>query len=87
VGVRDVVGAASYGCGALCPVQRLVVERRLPPGRRPVRAVALVLTALLVVTACATSTPMISEEERCTRFGGLWQQDGWCRHDGGAGAM
>ena len=49
------------------------------------RVTVLVLAALLLATACGTSTPLISEEERCTRFGGLWMQSGWCRHDGGGG--
>ena len=49
-------------------------------------AVALILSALLLSTACATQTPLISEEERCTRFGGLWQL-GACRVPGGSGSM
>ena len=49
------------------------------------RVAVLVLAALLLATACGTSTPLISDEERCTRFGGFWMQSGsgWCRHDGG----
>ena len=50
------------------------------------KVAVLVLAALLLATACGTGTPMISEEERCLRFGGLWMQSGgWCRHDGGGG--
>ena len=48
----------------------------------------LLLTALLLASACGTSTPLISEEERCTRFGGHWKAEpGWCRYDGGGGGM
>jgi hypothetical protein len=46
--------------------------------------VALVLAVLLLVTACATSAPAISEEGCCTRFGGLWQL-GACQQAGSAG--
>lgn len=52
---------------------------------RPVKVAVLGLAALLLATACGTGTPLISDEERCTRFGGFWMQSGsgWCRHDGG----
>jgi len=55
--------------------------------RCPVRVAVLVLAALLLATACGTGTPLISDEERCTRFGGFWMQSGsgWCRYDGAGG--
>jgi hypothetical protein len=62
-----------------------MVQRRVPDGR-PVTVVALGLAALLLVAGCATSTPQISDEERCLRFGGLWMAT-WCRYDGGGGSM
>jgi hypothetical protein len=46
----------------------------------------LILVVLTVVTGCASSTPLISDEERCTRFGGLWQL-GDCRQPGSGGGM
>ena len=51
------------------------------------RVAVLLLGALLLATACGTGTPLISDEERCTRFGGFWMQSGsgWCRHDGAGG--
>jgi hypothetical protein len=52
---------------------------------RAVKMAVLLLAALLLATACGTGTPLISEEERCTRFGGFWMQAGWCRHDGAGG--
>ena len=48
--------------------------------------VAMVLVALSALSACATSgaqVALISEEEHCTRFGGLWSPGlGHCMHPG-----
>ena len=54
--------------------------------RSRVAATALVLSAVLLSTACATPTVSISEEDRCTRFGGVWvRQIQSCRVPGGGG--
>jgi hypothetical protein len=36
------------------------------------RLVLLALATLILCSACASSTPMMSEQERCLRYGGLW---------------
>jgi hypothetical protein len=54
------------------------------------RLAIVTLGAAILLGACATSTPRISEEEHCPRFGGLWErswQGSWCRHDGGGSSM
>jgi hypothetical protein len=38
----------------------------------------LVVSVLLVLGACATSAPLLSDAERCSRFGGSWAY-GTCR--------
>jgi hypothetical protein len=45
---------------------------------------AILVALALLLGACATSTPQISDEERCLRFGGLWHGS-WCRYEGGGG--
>jgi|KBSSwiStaDraftv2_1062776.scaffolds.fasta_scaffold1635210_1 hypothetical protein len=46
-----------------------------------------VVALLLALSGCATSTPLISDEERCLRFGGIWRAEG-CRTPGsGGGSM
>jgi hypothetical protein len=53
--------------------------------------VALVLAAVAGLSACATSgapTAVLSEEDRCTRYGGLWSAPlGRCMHPGSGGGM
>jgi hypothetical protein len=61
------------------------------PDRRAVRSwpVLLALAAAALFGGCASSTPTtpISDQDRCTRYGGLWvPQVGDCR-GGGAGGM
>jgi len=51
--------------------------------QRFVPSLVLLISALLL-TACATPAAPISEEQRCTRYGGLWQL-GSCRVPGGGG--
>jgi hypothetical protein len=43
---------------------------------------ALVLAVVVLFGGCAYSTPLISDQDRCTRFGGLWEA-GTCRSPGG----
>jgi hypothetical protein len=43
-----------------------------------------VFAVLLVLYGCETSGPLISDEEICTRYGGLWRPEG-CRSPGGGG--
>jgi len=50
---------------------------------RSVPSLVLVISALLL-TACATTGSLIPEEERCTRYGGIWRPEG-CRQAGGGG--
>jgi hypothetical protein len=51
------------------------------------RAALLVLAALTLLGGCASSTPLLSDQDRCMRYGGLWiPQTGDCR-GGGAGGM
>ena len=46
-----------------------------------------VVAVLLALYGCETSGSLISEEERCTRFGGIWRPEG-CRTPGsGGGSM
>ena len=46
-----------------------------------------VVAVLLALYGCATSAPLISDEERCLRFGGIWRAEG-CRTPGsGGGSM
>jgi hypothetical protein len=47
---------------------------------------AIVLLAALALSACTTSSPLLSEDERCSRWGGIWRS-GSCRSDGGGGGM
>ena len=51
------------------------------------KAVRLILVSTLFLAACMTPSAPISDEERCTRFGGIWQM-GACRQAGaGGGSM
>jgi hypothetical protein len=57
------------------------------PRRRSVTRPRRLLGTLVLVTlltGCASSTPLISDRDRCTRFGGLWEAD-QCRQPGGGG--
>jgi len=45
--------------------------------------ISAALVALLIV-GCATAGVPISEEDRCTRYGGIWTAVG-CRQAGGGG--
>ena len=46
-----------------------------------------ILALLVALYGCTPSAPMISEEDRCTRYGGIWRPEG-CRTPGsGGGAM
>jgi hypothetical protein len=44
----------------------------------------LLLAVLVLATACSSTapTPILSDAERCLRFGGFWMAEGWCRVDG-----
>jgi hypothetical protein len=49
---------------------------------------AAFLSALTLLSACATpgSSVALLEEERCTRYGGLWLAGpGYCAHPGSTG--
>ena len=51
---------------------------------RPRIVATLAIVAL--AAACAPTGSMISEEERCTRYGGIWRAGpGLCAHPGGGG--
>ena len=50
------------------------------------RLTLLVLVTLTIVNGCASSTAMISEEERCLRFGGAWKLQ-QCEYSGSGGSM
>ena len=55
------------------------------PRRRAVTAHDVAIVTLVLVTflaGCASSTPLISDRDRCVRFGGLWEAD-QCRQPGG----
>jgi hypothetical protein len=44
------------------------------------------LAIVAFAAACASTAPLISEEERCTRYGGIWRGGpGLCTHPGGGG--
>jgi hypothetical protein len=44
----------------------------------------LLLAVVMAMAACSStaSTPILSDADRCARFGGFWM-GGWCRVDGG----
>jgi hypothetical protein len=54
---------------------------------RALIGLVLILLAAVVAAGCATGGPPLSDEERCGRFGGLWEA-GACRGgSGGGGSM
>ena len=55
---------------------------------RTLRALAALAAVMVLGAACATPGTAISEEDRCTRFGGMWRAGpGLCTHLGGGGSM
>jgi hypothetical protein len=42
---------------------------------RSLRLLFVLAVALFLSTACATSGPILNDEQRCARFSGIWQGD------------
>ena len=54
---------------------RQMVRQHVPRRRRVVRRCALLALGLLALTACSstyTQGPMLSDADRCARWGGRW---------------
>jgi hypothetical protein len=46
-----------------------------PVAVRSLRLLFVLAVALFLSTACATSGPILNDEQRCARFSGIWQGD------------
>jgi hypothetical protein len=52
--------------------------------RAAIRSLILLLAALALLSGCAVSGTPLTEEERCTIWGGIWRL-GVCRSEGDSG--